>query len=128
MVQVNLNFAEPAPAERGDGVDVGGVVFVDREEESVPRRAAVGVAEFFEQAWVFADPAFDSAGGAGGVDLAVLRLVMVGNTKDYVHRLVARRTAAGVCGHDVLGQPPVEPAPAHPPCRDRSANRRNHQK
>ena len=49
VVEVDLDLAVPGAAEPGQGVEVLGLVLVDRVEERVPRRAAVAVAEPAEE-------------------------------------------------------------------------------
>jgi hypothetical protein len=49
VVQVDLDFAEPAPAESGEGVEMFGVVGLDGVEEGMTRRQAVGVAKAAER-------------------------------------------------------------------------------
>jgi hypothetical protein len=87
MMVMDFDFTEAGAAETGDAVDVRGVVFVDREEEGMPRWAAVGVAKAFEEARVVLDPALNTRRGAVGVDVAVLRFVVVGDAEEEVDRI-----------------------------------------
>ena len=87
VVVVELDFAEAGAAEGGEGVDVGGFVFVDGEEEGVARGAAVGVCEVGEEAGVLGDPVIDAARGLGGVGAAVPGFIVVGDAEDEVDEL-----------------------------------------
>jgi hypothetical protein len=63
QVQVQLNLAEAGPAEFGQGVEMLGIVLLDREEERVAGRPPLAVAKAAEPSRIVAHPPLDPLAG-----------------------------------------------------------------
>src|SRR6185369_5418923 len=93
VMEMDLDLAEARPAQLRQGVKIFSFVFFDREEKSVARRAAVGIAKAAELPREALRPRLHAPPARSDVGAPRLRLVMVGDAQDAVDFLGERRRA-----------------------------------
>src|SRR5258705_5833702 len=85
MVQVHLDFTEAAGTQAGQSLDDVRPVYLQRCEECVLRRHAVGISERTE-AWILSGPSGDAAILSCRRGAAVIGFEMVGDAEQDVDR------------------------------------------
>jgi hypothetical protein len=94
----------------------------------VARGAAVAVAKAIEQARVLAHPGLEARRSLRGVDLAVLRLEVIGDAQQNVHRLIGTWRAAAARRQRVRNNPAIQPALSRLPRDDDNAHEHKQQR
>ena len=91
MVQVQLDLAEAGPAEFGQGVEMLGIVLLDREEERVAGRPPIAVAKAAESRGIVAHPPRDPGTGYFWGNATHPRLEVIRDADQDMNRLARGR-------------------------------------
>jgi hypothetical protein len=108
VVQVHLDLAQAALGERGERVQVLGLILLSGEEEAVTRRPTVGVAKAACQLGIAVKPAIDPAPALLAAGVAPERLVVIAKRHQQVpgaHTGLVGQPAQG--GAQVTAEPAV---------------------
>ncbi len=110
VMQVDLDLAESAGAERGESIQVFRFVLFNRVKECVTRWPAVRIAESREESGVFTDPMSDATARDLGARAGVFGLEVVSDAKQEMSRLARLSRTTPTDLRKVGDQPAVEAA------------------